>query len=110
MIRLDSRRPVSGHAPVIHRLILSDMLSFPNRVAGHVYIPEMLYFYLFGEVVRAGVWLELPLCPDHVVVAQPHYALLGWGPAFRHQIGVTICASGNFWLGARGRIPRLPGH
>ena len=75
-----------------------------------MYIPELLYLFLYGEVVRASVRLELPLCHGHMVVDQPHYALVVRAPAPRHRIGVTICASGNFWLGILGRIPRLPGH
>ena len=73
-------------------------------------IPELLCLCFFGEVVWAGVQLELSLYPGHVVVGQPHYALMVRAPTPRHRIGVTICASGNFWLGARGRILRLPGH
>ena len=95
---------------MIHRLVLSDLLSFPSHVACHLYIPELLYFRFYGEVVRAGVRLEVPLCLGHVVAGQPHYALVGRASVPRHRIVVTICASGNFWLGARGRIPRLPGH
>ena len=75
-----------------------------------MYVPELFYLCLYGEVVRDGVRLELPLCPGHVVVSQPHYALVGLAPAPRHRIGVTICASGNFWLGARGQILQLLGH
>ena len=87
-------------APVIHRLILSDLLSFPNHVAGHVCIPELLYFCLFGEVVQAGVQLEVPLCPGHVVAGQPYCTLVGQAPAPRHQTVITVCASGNSCLGA----------
>ena len=61
---------------MIRRLILSDVLFFPSRAAGHVYIPELLYFCLFGEAVRASVWLEVPLCPGHVVVSQPYCTLV----------------------------------
>ena len=67
-IRLDSRRRASGHAPAIRRSIWSDLLSFPGLAAGHMYIPELLCLYLYGEVVWAGVGLELPFCPGHVVV------------------------------------------
>ena len=65
-----------------------------------MYIPELFYLYLYGEVFRAGVRLELPLCPGHVVVGQPHCALTVLAPAPRHRIEVAICASGSFWLGA----------
>lgn len=60
-------------------------------------------------MVSAGAWAELPLYLDHAVVCQPHYALVVLAPTPRHQIEVAISASGNFWLGVRVRIPRLPG-
>ena len=71
-IQSGGHRRASGHALMIHRSILSDLLCFPSHAACHVYIPELLYFYLFSEVVRAGVQLEVPLCLGHVVVGQPH--------------------------------------
>ena len=82
-IRLDSRRRALGHAPVIRRSIWSDLLYFPGPTAGHMYIPELLCLYLYGEVVRAGVRLELPFCPGHVVVGQPRYALMVRAPVPR---------------------------
>ena len=72
--------------------------------------PRFFSFCLYGEVVLAGVRLELPLCLGHVVVDQPHYVLTVQAPTPRRPIEVAICASDNFWMGARGRIPRLPGH
>ena len=77
--RLDSRPLTPEHAPVIRRLIWSDLLYFPGPVAGHMCIPELLFLCFYSEVVRAGVWLELPFCPGHVVVGQvrqPRYALM----------------------------------
>ena len=74
-----------------------------------MYIPELFYLFLYNEVVWASVRLELPLYPGHVVVGQPHHVLVVRAPALHHRIEVAICASGNFWLGARGHIPRLPG-
>ena len=109
-IRRGGRRRTSGLAPAIHKSIWSGMLCFPSHVAGHVCIVKLLCFYFYGEVVRGGVRLELPLCPGDMVVGQPHYALVGRAPAPRHRIGVTICAPGNFWLGARGHILWLLGH
>ena len=73
-------------------------------------IPEPLCLYLYGEIVWVGDRLELPFCPGHVVVGQPPYVLLVRAQVPRHQIEVAVYASGNFWLGARGRITRLPGH
>ena len=75
-----------------------------------MYIPELLCLYFYGEVVWAGVRLELSFYPDHVVVGQPRYALMVRDQVPRRRIEVAVYASGNFWLGARGRIPRLPGH
>ena len=49
-------------------------------------------FCLYGEVVQVGVRLGLPLCPDHVVVGQPHCALMARAPMPCHQIEVIICA------------------
>ena len=91
---------VAHRGTPIHRSILSDLLCFLGHFAGHMCIPELLCFCFYGEVVRAGVRLELPLCPGHVVVGQPHYALVGRAPVPHHRIGVANCASGNFWLGA----------
>ena len=71
--------------------------------------PRFFSFCLYGEVVLAGVRLELPLYPGHVVVGQLRYTLAVRGPVPRRRIEVEVYASGNFWLGARGRIPRLPG-
>ena len=62
------------------------------------------------EVVWAGVRLELPFCPGHVVVGQPRYALMVRAPVPRPRIEVVVYASSNFWLGTRGRIPWLLGH
>ena len=38
-----------------------------------MYDHGLIYLYLCDEVGRAGVQRELPFCPDHVVVGQPHY-------------------------------------
>ena len=75
-VRLDSRGRASGHAPVIRRSIWSNLLYCPGLAASYMYIPELLYLYLYGEVVWAGVRLELPFCPGHEVVSQPHYMLM----------------------------------
>ena len=72
-------------------------------------MPELLCLYLYGEVVWAGVRLELSFCPSHVVVSQPRYALMVRGPVPRRRIEVEVYASGNFSLAARGRITRLQG-
>ena len=107
---LDSPYRVSGHVPGIHRSICSDLLYCPSTVAGHMYVPELFCLYLYGGVVWAGVRLELPLCPGHVVVSQSRYALMVRAQVPRHRIEVAVYALGNFWLGTRGHIPRLPGH
>ena len=73
--RLDSRPRASEHTPVIHRSIWSGPLYFPNPAVGRKYISELLRPYLRGEIVWAGVRLELPFCPGHVV-GQPRYVLM----------------------------------
>ena len=75
-----------------------------------MYNPELFYLCLYGEVGLAGVRLELPLCPGHVVVVQPHYTLMERARGPRRRIEAVACASGNFWLGAGCRIPHLLGH
>ena len=71
-------RPLApGCAPATHRLIWSDLLYFPGPVVGHMCILELLSLCFCGAVVRAGVQLELPFYPGHVVVDRvrsPHYA------------------------------------
>ena len=67
-VRLDSRCRVSGHVPVMHRSIFSDPLYCPNPAEGRRYVTELFYLCLYGEVVRAGVRLELPLCLIRAVV------------------------------------------
>ena len=108
-IHRDSRRRMLGRAPAIHRSIWSSLLYFLSHATGHVCIPELLCFFLFGEVVPAGAQAELPFYLGRAVVGQPYYALVVPAPVPRHQIEVAICASGNFLLGVRVRIPRLPG-
>ena len=107
---LDSHRRASRHAPVIRRSIWPDLLYSSSPAAGHMCILELLCLCFYGEVVWAGVRLELPFCPGHVVVGQPRYALMVRAPVPRHRIEVAVYASGNFWLGARGLILLLPGH
>ena len=75
-VRIDSCRRVSGHTPAICRSIWYVLLYYPGPAAGHMYIPELFYLCLYGEVGWAGVRLELPLYPDHVVVGQPHCAMM----------------------------------
>ena len=86
-VQPDGHRRASGHTPAIRRLIWYDLLCFPGHAAGHIYVPELLCLCFYGEVVRVGVRLEFPLCPGHVVVGQPHYAVVGRAPAPRHRIG-----------------------
>ena len=59
--------------------------------------------------MRAGVRADTLLCLGHEVAGQPHCALVVWDLMPPPRVEVTTCASGNFWLGARVRIPRLPG-
>ena len=48
-----------------------------------MYIPELLCLYLFGEVVRAYVRLELPFYHGQVVAGRLHYVLMVWSPVPR---------------------------
>ena len=109
-VRLDSRHRASGHAPAIHRSIWSDLLYFPGLAAGHMYFPELLCLYLYGEVVWAGVRLELLFCLGHMVVGQPRYALMVRAIVPCRRIEVAAYASSSFWLVVQGHIPRMPGH
>ena len=60
----------------------------------------IIYLCLCDEAVLAGVRREVPFCPDHVVVGQPHCAMVVCIPAPPRQTEVAICALGSFWLGA----------
>ena len=94
--RLDSRLHASGRTPSIRRSIWSDLLYFPGPTVGRTYTLELLCLYLYGEVVWAGVWLQLTFCHGHVVVGRPRYALMVRAPAPRRRIEVAVYASGNF--------------
>ena len=59
--------------------------------------------------MRAGVRADMPLYLGHEVVGQPHPVLVVWALMPPPRVEVATCALGNFWLGARVRIPRLPG-
>ena len=80
-----------------------------GSIAVEIAAPELLCLRFYGEVVRAGVRLELPFCPGRVVVGQPRYALLARAQVPRRQTEVAVYASDNFLLGARGHILRQPG-
>ena len=59
--------------------------------------------------MQAGLRADTPLCLGHEVSGQPHHALVVWALMPPPRVEVATCALGNFWLGARDRIPRLPG-
>ena len=106
--RLDGRRLVSEHVPLIRRLIWSGRLYCPSPDVSRRCSPEPLPLCLDGEVVRAGVRHKQPICLAHVVanlVHQHDYILtvLAQGP--RHRIMEVADASDDSLLGARGRIP-----
>ena len=69
--KLHSHYLVPGHGLLIHRSIWSDRLYWPGPVISHMYGPQLLSSCLFGEGVRSGVQLDMPLCPVHVVVGLP---------------------------------------
>ena len=77
-----------------------------------MYIPRLLSPCLFGEEVRVGVRLDMPLYPVHVVVGLVDLSdcistVLAQG--LRHRIVAAACAWGNFLLVAQGRTLRRPG-
>ena len=90
---------MSRHVLAIRRLIMRVLLYCPSPVEGRMYNPELFYSCLYGEVGRSDVRLELPLCPDQVVVDLPHCAMMVWAPAPSRRTEVAIYASGSFWLG-----------
>ena len=94
---------------MIRRSILHVLLCFPIRLAGPACYPGPWYFCLTGGGVRAGLRADTPLCLGHEVAAQPHRALVVWVLMPPPRVEVVTCAWGNFWFGARVRIPRLPG-
>ena len=110
--RLDGRRLVLEHVPLIRRLIWSGRLYCPGPVVGHRCSPEPLPLCLDGEVALAGVRYKQPLCLICVVVGlvrQRDYILtvLAQGP--HRRIVAVADASDISLLGARGRILRQLG-
>ena len=65
---LHSRYLVLGHDLLIHRSIWSECLYWPGRIASHMCNPQLMSPGFFGEGMRAGVRLDMPLYPVHVVV------------------------------------------
>ena len=94
---------------MIRRSIWAVLLCFPIHIAGHVCIPEPLYFYLFGDRVRASVRTDMPLYLDYAVVGQPHHALVVWALTPPPRVEVATYTFGNFLKGARVHIPRQLG-
>ena len=61
---------------------------------------QLLTPCLFGEGVRAGVRLDMPLYPVHVVVGLvdlPDCILTVLAKGLHRQIVAAACAWGNFW-------------
>ena len=56
------------------RIVGVTLLYRPSPAVGHMCVPELFY-----------VRLELPLYPDHVLVGQPHCAMMVWAPIPRHR-------------------------
>ena len=65
-----------------------------------MYDRELIYLCLCDEAGQAGIRLELLLYPDHMVVGQPHCAMVVYTLAPPRRTEVAICALGSFWLGA----------
>ena len=95
-VRLDSRCRMSGCVPVIHRSICSDLLYCTSPAVGRRYVPELFCLCLYDEVEQAGVRLELSLYPDHMLVGEPHCAMMVRALTPRHRTEVAICALGKF--------------
>ena len=91
---------MSGHVLAIRRSIWYVLLYCSGPAEGHMCDHELFDLCLHNEAGWAGIRLELPLYPDHVVVGQPHCMMMVWAPAPHHQTEVAIYALGNFWLGA----------
>ena len=60
----------------------------------------LIYLYLSDEAGWAGVWHELPFCPERMMVGRPYCAMMVCTPAPPRQTEVAICVLGSFWLGA----------
>ena len=50
----------------------------------------LIYLYLCHETGRASVRRELSFCPDHVVVGQPHCAMMVYASAPRRRTEVQF--------------------
>ena len=94
---------------MIRRSILNVLLCFPIRLAGPSCSPGPWCHFLIGDGVRARVRADTLLCLGHEVAGQPRRVLVVWALMPPPRLEVAICGLGNFWLGARVRIPRLPG-
>ena len=55
-VQPDNHRRASGDATVIRRLIWSGLLYFLGYAAGHMCIPELLYFCFYSEVAVVTHW------------------------------------------------------
>lgn len=75
---------MSGHVLTIRRSIWYVLLCCPGLLEGHMYDIELFCLCLYDEAGLAGVWLELPLYPDHVVVGQPHCVMMVYALAPHH--------------------------
>ena len=96
-----------GHGLLIHRSISSNQLYWPGPDASHMYSPQLLFPCLVGEGVRAGVRLDVPFCPVHVVVGsvdQPDCILTVLAQRPRHRIVAVACVWDNFLFGAQSHI------
>ena len=105
--KLDGRHLTLEHVPLIHILISSNQLYCPGPDVSRRCSPEPLPLCLDGEVARAGVWHEQPLCFVHTVVGlvrQRDYILTVFAQGPRRQIVVVADVSDNSLVGARGRI------
>jgi hypothetical protein len=99
-VGLHSHYLMPGHGLLIHRSILSDRLYWPGPDVSHMYSPRLLSPCLFGEGVRAGVRLHMPLCPVHVVVSPvglPDCISMVLAQGLHRQIEAAACAGVTFY-------------
>ena len=104
--RLDGRRLVLEHVPLIRRLI------WYGLDVSHMCNPEPMPLCLYGGVARVGIRQNEPFCPVHMAVGLVHqhdgiWTDLAQGP--RHRIAVVACILGSSLLGPQGRILWQPG-
>ena len=75
-IRRDGHRRAMWRTPMIRRSILTVLLCFLTRLAGHACSPRPSCFYLFGDGMWARVRANTPLYLGYEAADRPHPALV----------------------------------